>query len=52
MKLGLSCKELDRLASLGNGTTRNAEAGKGISVKTLQCIARALGVPPAIFLTD
>lgn len=50
LKLGLSYAELDRRAGLGGGTSQNAESGKGISVKTLKALGRALGVPSAIFL--
>ena len=50
VKLGLSQNALDRLAGVGKKTTRNAEAGQGITVSTLIRLAAALGVPPAVFL--
>jgi len=50
LKLGLTQNALDRVAGVGSKTVRNAEAGKGITVATLMSIAKALGVPPAIFL--
>lgn len=49
-KMNLSQNALDRLAEVGNKTVRNAENGKGITVASLQAIARALGVPAAVFL--
>ena len=49
-KLGLSQSSLDLLAGIGNKTTRNAEMGKGITVRSLLRIAKALGVPAAVFL--
>ncbi len=49
-KLGLSQYALDKKASVGPRTVRNAEMGKGITVKSLQKIAAALGVPAAVFL--
>lgn len=50
VKLGLSQNALDRLAGVGNKTTRNAETGHGITVSSLVKLAAALGVPPAVFL--
>jgi len=49
-KLGLTQGGLEKLAKVSHNSVRNAEAGKGITVSTLQKIARALGVPAAIFL--
>ena len=48
--LSLSQRGVEILAGLGQNTVRNAEEGKNITVSTLQKIARALGVPAAIFL--
>jgi len=50
VRLSLSQNALDKLAGVGNKTTRNAEGGKGITVSSLLKISKALGVPPAIFL--
>lgn len=50
IKMGFSQNSLDRAAGVGNKTVRNAENGKGITVTSLEAIARALGVPAAIFL--
>ena len=49
-RMSLSQNALDKLAGVGNKTTRNAEGGKGITVASLLKISKALGVPPAIFL--
>ena len=50
IKLGYSQNTLDKMAKVGNKTVRNAEVGKGITVSSLVKIAKALGVPPGIFL--
>jgi transcriptional regulator with XRE-family HTH domain len=49
-RMNLSQNALDKLAGVGNKTTRNAEGGKGITVGSLLKLSKALGVPPAIFL--
>lgn len=50
VKMGLSQNALDKLAKVGGRTVRNAELGKGITVKSLKKLAEALGVPAAVFL--
>lgn len=50
LKLGISQNALDDMAGIGRKTVRNAEIGKGITVASLKAIARALGVPAAVFL--
>ena len=50
LKAGLTQNALDKEAKVGGKTSRNAEAGKGITVATLRKIAVALGVHPSIFL--
>lgn len=49
-KKKLTQSDVDTLAKIGPRTTRNAELGKGITVKTLRALAEALGVHPGYFL--
>ena len=50
LKVGLSQNALDKKAGVGGRTVRNAENGKSITVASLRKIAKALDVPPAVFL--